>query len=65
MRAIEQQLPSSLFVRIHRSYLVNKSVIRSISENSLTIVVGSNPKILPVGKSYRDGIMNYINIMQR
>jgi DNA-binding LytR/AlgR family response regulator len=65
MRAIEQQLPSSLFVRIHRSYLVNKSVIRSISENSLTIVVGSTPKILPVGKSYRDGIMNYINIMQR
>jgi DNA-binding LytR/AlgR family response regulator len=65
MRAIEQQLPSGLFVRIHRSYLVNKSVIRSISENSLTIVVGNTPKILPVGKSYRDGIMNYINIMTR
>lgn len=65
MRAIEQQLPSGLFVRIHRSYLVNKSVIRSISENSLTIYVGNNPKVLPVGKSYRDGIMNYINIMTR
>lgn len=65
MRAIEQQLPSGLFVRIHRSYLVNKSVIRSISENSLTIFVGNNPKVLPVGKSYRDGIMNYINIMTR
>ncbi len=65
MRAIEQQLPSSLFVRIHRSYLVNKSSIRSISENSLTIFVGNTPKILPVGKSYREGIMNYINIMQR
>ena len=65
MRGIEQQLPSSLFVRIHRSYLVNKSVIRSITENSLTIAIGGNTKILPVGKSYRDGIMNYINIMQR
>jgi DNA-binding LytR/AlgR family response regulator len=65
MRAIEQQLPSGLFVRIHRSYLVNKSVIRSISENSLTIFVGNSPKVLPVGKSYRDGIMNYINIMTR
>ena len=65
MRGIEQQLPSELFVRIHRSYLVNKSVIRSISENSLTIAVGNTPKILPVGKSYRDGIMNYINIMTR
>jgi len=65
MRAIEQQLPSSLFVRIHRSYLVNKSVIRSISENSLTIAIGTNQKVLPVGKSYREGIMNYINIMQR
>ncbi len=65
MRGIEQQLPSSLFVRIHRSYLVNKSVIRSITENSLTIAVGNNSKVLPVGKSYRDGLMNYINIMQR
>jgi DNA-binding LytR/AlgR family response regulator len=65
MRGIEQQLPSSLFERIHRSYLVNKSVIRSITENSLTIAIGGNTKILPVGKSYRDGIMNYINIMQR
>ena len=65
MRAIEQQLPAGLFVRIHRSYLVNKSVIRSISENSLTIFVGNVPKVLPVGKSYRDGIMNYINIMSR
>jgi len=65
-RAIEQQLAvDGLFVRIHRSYLVNKSVIRSISENSLTIFVGNTPKILPVGKSYRDGIMNYINIMTR
>ncbi|HPK85874.1 MAG TPA: LytTR family DNA-binding domain-containing protein, partial [Bacteroidales bacterium] len=61
MRGIEQQLPSSLFVRIHRSYLVNKSVIRSITENSLTLAIGGNTKILPVGKSYRDGIMNYIN----
>lgn len=65
MRAIEQQLPAGLFVRIHRSYMVNKSVIRSISENSLTIHVGTTPKTLPVGKSYRDGIMSYINIMTR
>jgi DNA-binding LytR/AlgR family response regulator len=65
MRAIEQQLPSGLFVRIHRSFLVNKSVIRSISENSLVIFVGNVPKTLPVGKSYRESIMNYINIMTR
>ena len=65
MRAIEQQLPSGLFIRIHRSYMVNKSMIRSISENSLTIHIGNTPKILPVGKSYRDSIMNYINIMTR
>lgn len=65
MRAIEQQLPAGLFFRIHRSYMVNKSVIRSISENSLTILVGNTPKTLPVGKSYRDGIMSYINIMTR
>lgn len=65
MRAIESQLPSALFVRIHRSYMVNKSAIRSISENSLVITMGNTSRTLPVGKSFRDAILNDINIMMR
>lgn len=65
MRAIESQLPSSLFIRIHRSYMVNKSAIRSISESSLVITMGDSTKTLPVGKSFREAILNDINIMVR
>jgi len=65
MRAIESQLPSSLFIRIHRSYMVNKSAIRSISENSLVITMGNASRTLPVGKSFREAILNDINIMMR
>jgi DNA-binding LytR/AlgR family response regulator len=65
MRAIESQLPSSLFIRIHRSYMVNKSAIRSISENSLVITMGNTSRTLPVGKSFREAILNDINIMMR
>lgn len=65
MRAIETQLPSSLFIRIHRSYMVNKSVIRSISESSLVITMGDTTRTLPVGKSFREAILNDINVMVR
>lgn len=65
MRAIESQLPSSLFIRIHRSYMVNKSAIRSISESSLVITMGDTTRTLPVGKSFREAILNDINVMVR
>ncbi len=65
MRAIESQLPSSLFIRIHRSYMVNKSAIRSISESSLVITMGDTTRTLPVGKSFKEAILNDINIMVR
>ena len=65
MRAIESQLPPSLFIRIHRSYMVNKSAIRSISENSLIITMGESTRTFPVGKSFREAILNDINIMMR
>ncbi len=65
MKAIENQLPSSVFIRIHRSYIINKSMIQSIRENSLDIAVGKSVKNLPVGKSYRDSLLNDINVMAR
>lgn len=65
MKAIESQLPSSLFVRVHRSYIVNKSMVQSIKENSLELIVGDSIKSIPVGKSYRDSFLNDINVMAR
>lgn len=65
MKAIENQLPSGVFIRVHRSYIINKSMIQSIKENSLDLVVGDTMKSIPVGKSFRDTLLDDINVMAR
>jgi DNA-binding LytR/AlgR family response regulator len=65
MKAIESQLPAGVFIRVHRSFIINKSMIQSIKENSLDLAVGKTIKSIPVGKSYRDILLNDINVMAR
>jgi DNA-binding LytR/AlgR family response regulator len=65
MKAIENHLPSGVFIRVHRSYIINKSMIQAIKENSLDLIVGDSIKSIPVGKSFRDTLLNDINVMAR
>jgi len=65
MKAIENQLPSGVFIRVHRSFIINKSMIQTIKENSLDLNIGGALKSIPVGKSFRDSLLNYINVMAR
>ena len=65
MKAIENQLPSGIFIRVHRSFIISKSMIQSIKDNSLDLKVGDTLKNIPVGKSYRDSLLNDINVMAR
>lgn len=65
MKAIENQLPSGVFIRVHRSFIINKSMIQSIKENSLDLNIGGSLKNIPVGKSFRDSLLNDINVMAR
>jgi DNA-binding LytR/AlgR family response regulator len=65
MKAIESQVPSGIFIRVHRSYIINKSMIQAIKENSLDLTVGNAIKSIPVGKSFRDDLLNDINVMAR
>ena len=65
MKAIENQLPSGIFIRVHRSFIINKSMIQTIKENSLDLIIGDTLKSIPVGKSFRDTLLNDINVMAR
>jgi DNA-binding LytR/AlgR family response regulator len=65
MKAIENQLPSGVFIRVHRSFIINKSMIQAIKENTLDLNVGGSVKSIPVGKSFRDSLLNDINVMAR
>lgn len=65
MKGIENQVPSDIFIRIHRSFIVNKKMIRSIYENSLDLNVGPYIKNFPIGKSFRANLMNDITIVDK
>lgn len=65
MKAIENQLPSGIFIRVHRSFIINKSMIQAIKDNSLDITIGNSLKNIPVGKSFKDSLLNDINVMAR
>lgn len=56
LRGLEETLPSSIFIRIHRSYLVNQRHINSISPEE--VVVGAIT--LPLGMSYREAVTEQV-----
>ena len=57
MKSLEEKLPSNLFKRIHRSYIVALDKIEAIVGNMVEI----EKKHLPIGKNYRDTLLAIIN----
>jgi DNA-binding LytR/AlgR family response regulator len=52
MKAIEEELPSSGFIRIHKSYIVSKDAITAVKKSS--VFIGEHE--LPVGDLYREAV---------
>ncbi|MDP9957254.1 LytR/AlgR family response regulator transcription factor [Epilithonimonas hungarica] len=52
LTSIQELLPESKFVRIHRSFLVNKDNITSVSPSKIEI----NNMTIPVGRKYKDEV---------
>ena len=65
MKALEYQLASEIFIRVHRSFIVNISLIKTIKDNSLDLIIGNDLRNIPIGNSFRDPLLNRINIMSR
>lgn len=57
MKSLEHKLSDELFMRIHRSYIVNIGHIDILDGN--TVIV--NKKGIPVGKNYKDNLLSVIN----
>ena len=56
LRGMEEQLPPGEFVRIHRSFIVQPSKIRSIERNR--IVFGK--EYIPVSENYRQAFFDFL-----
>ncbi len=65
MKAIENKLPMVKFKRVHRSYIVNIHRIEYIEDSNVVIKVESGTKVIPIGKSYRDNLMDDLNLISR
>ncbi len=57
MKSLESQLSPVDFIKIHQSFLVNRSKIESVEGNNLKV----GTKSLPISRNYRDSVTNLIN----
>lgn len=57
MKKILEILPETLFYRIHKSYIISLDRMELVEGNSVVV----NKKRLPIGNSYRQQFMDYIN----
>ncbi|MCB0664197.1 MAG: response regulator transcription factor [Saprospiraceae bacterium] len=60
MKSLEDKLPSKSFKRIHRSYIVNLDKINAIVGNMVDVLENGKSKHLPVGKNYRDDLLDMV-----
>jgi DNA-binding LytR/AlgR family response regulator len=57
MKSLEDRLPQNRFRRIHRSYIVAMDKIAAIEGNMVEVLEKDKPKLLPIGKNYRDELL--------
>ena len=58
MKNMETLLPSDNFIRVHRSFIISVEDLKYIMGNILMI----GEKEIPIGKSYKENVMKFLNI---
>jgi DNA-binding LytR/AlgR family response regulator len=59
LKKIEEKLPESLFLKVHRSYIINIKKIIDIEDNSVLI----KRDVVPVSRSKRPGLMKRLDLL--
>ncbi len=60
MKDIEKKLPTSDFIRVHRSFIVRIDKIVAIEQPN--IILEEDKKLIPIGGSYKDELSSKLNI---
>ena len=60
MKSLEEKLPTNKFRRIHRSFIVSMDKILAIDGSLVEVMEKDKPKSLPIGKNYRDELLEMI-----
>ncbi len=61
MKDIEKQFSKDQFLRVHRSYIIRLDKIKKIEQGS--IIMESEKKPIPIGGSYKDALMERIDLI--
>ena len=61
MKSLEAKMPSPMFKRIHRSYIVNTGKINAIVGNMVELTEKGQTKHIPIGKNYREALLELVN----
>lgn len=59
LHQLEQLLPSDSFLRIHKSFIINLDHFECLNGNSIQLK--GTAECLPLGSTYRQGFLDYIN----
>lgn len=59
LKKIEDKLPKEVFLKVHRSFIINTSKIIDIEDNS--VLIGKD--VIPVSRSNRAELLNRINVL--
>ena len=59
LKKIEEKLPDTIFLKIHRSYIINVDKIIDIEDNSVLI----KKDVIPVSRSNRPELMKRLNLL--
>lgn len=59
LKRIEEKLPSSTFIKVHRSFIVNLDRIVDIEDNSILI----EEEIIPVSRANKESLMKRLNMI--
>ena len=59
LKKIKEKLPEQLFVKVHRSFIINIEKIIDIEDNSVLI----NKDVIPVSRSNRSDLMKRLNLL--
>lgn len=59
LKKIEDKLPNDLFLKVHRSYIINVDKIIDIEDNSVLI----KKDVIPVSRSNRPELMKRLNLL--
>lgn len=58
LKSIESQLPAQFFKRIHKQFIINTNKIFTISLNDVYL---EGQKVIPMGNTYKQSLMDSIN----